>query len=275
VISAGRAALLLSACALAAAGCATTRSDAAGPAVDPALERQLARAAEPADGPRYVFVGVAMSDRSPAFYGDIRIVDRILGHHYGPAYRSVLLSNQEQADGSPDLPRATPQNVDVVVQRLRAFRKRDDRFILLFTSHGTRGALAEQQRGARGLDGTVQSDVLGRWVKALAPNRTWVMISACYSGSHLDQVMRSQVVAMTASDADHSSLGCGTTNRTTYFVGALAQSLDFDQSFAQVWRETERRIGIWEKKLGYEGAHPQLRFGEELAELEDAPLSQF
>ncbi len=270
---AGGVGLLLLGCALAASGCATARSAAAP--VDPALERELAAAEEPADGPRYVFLGVAMSDRSPAFDGDIRIMDRILRHHYGAAYRSVLLSNGEQVDEVRDLPLAAPQNVDVVIQRLRASRKPDDRFILLFTSHGTRGVLAEQQQGTPDPDGGVGSEALGRWVKALAPNRTWVMISACYSGSHLDKIMGAEVVAMTASDAEHSSLGCGTLNRTTFFVGALARSLDFDRSFAEVWGETERRIGDWERELGYPGAHPQLRVGKGLVGIEEEPLSRF
>ena len=274
MIRAGGAALLASACALAAAGCATTRPGAPW-AADPVLEQRLDRAGEPADGRRYIFVGIAMSDRSPAFDGDIRIVDRILGHHYGAAYRSVLLSNREQIDEIRDLPLATPRNIDLVLQRLRAARRPDDRFILLFTSHGAKGVLAEQSSESRNLDGVVDSAMLGRWVKALAPNRTWVMISACYSGSLLDQVMGSEVVAMTAADAEHASLGCGTLNRTTFFVGALARSLDFDRSFAEVWSETERRLGAWEKKLGYEGAHPQLRFGEGLSGLEAEPLSRF
>jgi hypothetical protein len=274
VIRAAGAALL--ACALAAAGCAATPRSGPGPwAADPILERQLDRAGEPADRPRYIFVGIAMSDRSPAFDGDIRIVDRILGHHYGEAYRSVLLSNREQIDETRELPLATPRNIDLVVQRLRAVRRPDDRFILLFTSHGAKGVLAEQSRESRNLDGVVGSAMLGRWVKALAPNRTWVMISACYSGSLVDQVMGSEVVAMTAADADHASLGCGTLNRTTFFVGALARSLDFDRSFAEVWSEMERQLGAWEKKLGYEGAHPQLRFGDGLSGLEAEPLSSF
>jgi len=260
---------------LAAAGCAAIqRPDARGTG-ETALERQLARAAEPAQGPRYTFLGVAMGDRSPAFYGDIRILDRILSHRYGAAYRSVLLSNREQWDQLRDLPLATSENVQLAVEALRAARRPEDRFIVLFTAHGNRGELSEEYPAPGRVRRSVPSALLGRWVKALAPNRTWVMISSCYSGSLLPAIEGPAVLAMTAADADHPSLGCGTLDRSTFFVGALVRSLDFDQSFDELWAATEERLRGYEARYRYPGANPQIRFGADLWGLRVKPLSRF
>jgi len=247
--------------------------DPAG-AGDRSLAAQLARAAAPAPGPRYVFVGVALSDDSPAFLGDITILDRMLEHQYGARYRSILLSNHEQVEAVRELPLATPEQLEAVFARLREIRGPEDRFIVVFTSHGRRGKLQLRQRDAR-LQTTVDAGAIERWMASLAPNRTWVVISSCYSGSLLDAVGGPNVVAMSASEADRMSLGCGTLNRTTFFVGALARSLDAAKRFAEVWADTTARIERWERELKYPGSKPQIRYGAEVRGLERAPLSEF
>lgn len=246
----------------------------AGGEGDTSLAAQLARVAEPAGGPRYVFVGLAMSDQSPAFLGDIRILDRLLAHAYGRAYRSVLLSNAEQYEPLRDLPLATPDNIEAVFRRLARLRTPQDRFIVLFTSHGSPGGLADTQADF-GATWIVDGDALGRWVRSLAPNRTWVVISSCYSGSLLGQVEGRNVVAMTAADRDRTSLGCGTTSRNTFFVGALARHLDLERTFAEVWAGTDQLLRVWERRYRYDAARPQLRFGQGVAALRAAPLSEF
>jgi hypothetical protein len=257
------------------AGCAAggaSRWGAASPA-DPALEAELASAAAPADGPRYIFLGVALSDASPAFHGDVTLLDRLLEHQYGKAYRRVLLSNGGADDEARDLPLATAANVDAAVRRLQELRRPDDRFIVLFTAHGGKGFLAAELHGRRRKD--VESATLGRWVHALAPNRTWVLVSSCYAGSHLAAMAGPQVMAMTAADADHMAFGCGTLNRNTYFVSALARSLDSGKTVQAIWDAAGDRLRGWEAWLKAPDAKPQVRVGEGLGDLMGAKLSTF
>ncbi len=221
---------------------------------------------EPDTAARYIFIGAALNDRQTVFDADIRLLDRQFAAAYGKAYRSVLLSNRRITEGPRDWPLASIDQLDEVFEFFSEHKRANDRFIVLLSSHGAPGVLEVSQqplyRNARWLS----SKKLESWMAALEPNRSWLMISACFSGSHLDRLHQDHLLVMTASSAKTASFGCANSQINTWFVSELSRALQTPQSFASLWDSTTLNISKREKQMKLPSSMPQLRLGSERKE---------
>ncbi|MCV2351311.1 C13 family peptidase [Paucibacter sp. Y2R2-4] len=224
---------------------------------------------------RYIFIGAALNDRQNVFDADIRLLDQQFAAAYGKAYRSVLLSNRRITEGPRDLPLASIDQMDEVFEFWAEHKRANDRFIVLLSSHGAPGILEVSQqplyRNARWLS----SKKLESWMGALEPNRSWLMISACFSGSHLDRLHQDHLLVMTASSAKTPSFGCANSQTNTWFVSELSQALKAPQSFGALWDSTYANIAKREKQMKLPGSMPQLRIGSEHKEGLNEDWSRF
>ena len=225
--------------------------------------------------PRYIFIGAAMNDNADAFEDDIFRLDAIFKNQYRKSYRSVLLTNRRLFNGQRQLPLATIDNLDYAINKLANNKLTTDRFILLISSHGLKqGIVVEQMPKYRSLR-ILSHEKIKTWMDILAPNPTWLNVSTCFAGAAVRSVAADHLIIMTASDADHTSFGCGTQDDGTWFVNALAENINFDLTFNKMWKNTEAQILEEENKYGATHSNPQIIFGESMKELKNEKISAF
>lgn len=94
-----------------------------------------------------------------------------------------------------------------------------------------------------------------------------VVVSACYSGGFIDALRDAHTLVVTASDAQHTSFGCGNLFDFTYFSQAyydeaLRKTRNFQEAFALATESIRRR----ENREGLEASNPQMFVGAAMKE---------
>lgn len=249
-----------------------------------ALARQLAAITDdtaPAGARRVIFVGAALHSREDVFDRDIRATDDVLRALYGEAYRSVLLSNLRIAQAPRALPLASIDHLDDVVDALDRARRPGDRYILLLTTHGGPGLLEVEQPARWRQSRLLTASKLSSWVDQLGPSPTWLILSACFSGSHLEALHQTHVMAMAAAARDRPSFGCDDRADNTWFVHELLDAItagrrdDPAVSVATVWRRTVEGVMQREQARKLRPSLPQMWTGPRMLERLDDPLRDF
>lgn len=242
------------------------------------LAQQLARLDTPAvAGPRTIFIGAALNGREDVFDRDIRAFDRQLAHTFGTRYRAVLLSNLRVAGSPRALPLATIEHLDEVFDTLERQRRPDDRYIVLLTTHGHKGLLEVEQAALWRSSKLLVSAKLGHWARQLAPQPTWWVVSACFSGSHLPALRQDHLLVMTASNADKPSFGCNDKEENTWFVRELlaAHQAAPEQPLLGLWQRTLAGVSAAEQRLKLAPSYPQIQIGQKVSPHVDQPLRGF
>jgi hypothetical protein len=90
-----------------------------------------------------------------------------------------------------------------------------------------------------------------------------VVVSACYSGGFIDALKDTHALVIAASDANHTSFGCGDAFDFTYFSqayydGALRGTYSFEEAFGIA----RQAIAARESKEGLDPSNPQISLGE-------------
>ncbi|BFM04069.1 hypothetical protein Psyaliredsea_27160 [Psychrobacter alimentarius] len=89
-----------------------------------------------------------------------------------------------------------------------------------------------------------------------------IVVSACYSGSFIDELASPTTVVITASAADRPSFGCTNTAEMTYFGQAFfAESLRSNTSFEAAFKDARVRVHEREELMGFEPSEPQMAVG--------------
>jgi hypothetical protein len=94
----------------------------------------------------------------------------------------------------------------------------NDVLFLILTSHGSHAGLAVK---AGRLAQTLTPPELAEMLAQTRVQHKVVVISACYSGVFIPYLANSNVLVITAADADHSSFGCQDKAKWTYFGDAF------------------------------------------------------
>ena len=89
-----------------------------------------------------------------------------------------------------------------------------------------------------------------------------VVISACYSGSFVTALKDERTLVITASDAEHSSFGCGSESDFTYFGKAyFDEALRHGASFIDAFAQARVTIHRREETEGETPSNPQIAIG--------------
>ncbi len=162
-------------------------------------------------------------------------------------------------------PWATPLNLKRAIQHVATLMNpAEDILFMHLTSHGARdGELAADFWPMEVT--TVKPADLKVWLDEAGITNRVISISACYSGSWIKQLASDTTLVVTASDADHTSYGCGRKSELTFFGRAMYDeqlrdhTLSFEQAHAaarNVIRQREQEAG---KDDGY--SNPQISVG--------------
>ncbi|MCW5255129.1 hypothetical protein D5038_01730 [Verminephrobacter aporrectodeae subsp. tuberculatae] len=163
---------------------------------------------------------------------------------------------------------ATPENLERAIAALgQRMDREQDLLVVYLTSHG---ALDHELTAA--LDplevASVTPAMLRAALDAAGIRNRVIAVSACYSGGWIEPLATDYSLIMTASDATHTSYGCGSGSKLTYFGRAvfdeqLRQTHSFTKAFANavpLIAQREREAG---KDDGF--SNPQIHVGAQIA----------
>ena len=147
----------------------------------------------------------------------------------------------------------------------------DDLVFINISTHGGPKVLASKI-GNRAVT-EVSSERLARLFGPLAGRPTIIVISACYSGSLIDDLRAPGRIIITAARADRSSFGCAPGNSHTLFGQAELRAFGRkNRSLHQVFAAIRADVARMEHERHETPSEPQVSVGADMTGLYDAPL---
>ncbi|MBH0065518.1 C13 family peptidase [Psychrobacter sp. SZ93C1] len=207
----------------------------------------------------WYFMGVAGFSDQNVFRSEINKVRELFDVRFGTSGHSLSLINNTYS--WMDEPIATKTSIlrglKIIGQQMNAD---EDVLFLTLSSHGNEDIvqLANPPIEMDNLDAAWLREALD------ASGIRWrvIVVSACYSGSFIDDLASPTTVVITASAADKASFGCTNTAEMTYFGQAFfAESLRSNTSFETAFKDARLRVSERESLMGFEPSEPQMVIG--------------
>jgi Peptidase C13 family len=242
---------------------------------DNKLQLQVAQAKEAlasSNEPRILYAGFAMHAQSKAFRQDVLLAAKAVQSMDAQAI--VFKLANPVLGQEADLPYATRENIEQVIDELGRLARPQDKIVLLLSTHGNKEILAVN---AGNQDyGVVSAADLQKWLRKLNGKPVVLALSACYSGSFITPLKNANRIILTAADKDRSSFGCNYQSTNTFFVEeAFGASFDLQKSLLEVFESARTNIDKKEKRMGLSPAsNPQVEVGSSLKKLATSPLSK-
>jgi hypothetical protein len=233
-------------------------------AQDERLSSALARVAPQRPGVADLYyVGFAGYAPEDVFYNEVRGARRVLDARFDAAGRSLLLVNRPETLDT--LPLAGVRNLREALKGMaRIMDPREDILFLLITSHGAADVVAVE------FEPFPLRDLTARDVRAALDRAglTWrvVVVSACFSGSFIDDLADDNTLVLTAAREDRTSFGCANGRDFTEFGRRFFdRALWRDVSFVAAFAEAKERIAAFERAEGIVASEPQIFEGAAIA----------
>jgi len=247
----------LAAMVLPLAGCATTPYEGVGKRTSDALLRKQFESAEQLRrvqaGGRLILAGFAMHSQSKAFRNDVVAAEK-LALKIDPHAIVFKLDNPAWGQGS-QWPYATAENIALVLKKVGALARPEDKVVVLMTTHGNVDALGINF--ANKDYPSLNAQWLNQALADLRDRPTLLLLSACHSGSFVGPLSGPSRVILTAAAKDRSSFGCQFQSTNTYFVDALLnQPSALDRSIAELMEQA--RIDIDQRERQQKLSPPSL-----------------
>ncbi|MEZ2692229.1 C13 family peptidase [Psychrobacter faecalis] len=207
----------------------------------------------------WYFMGVAGFSDQNVFRSEINKVRELFDVRFGTSGHSLALINNNYT--WLDEPIATKTSIlrglKTIGQQMNAD---EDVLFLTLSSHGDENIiqLANPPLAMDNLDATWLREALD------ASGIRWrvIVVSACYSGSFIDELASPTTVIITASATDKMSFGCTNSAEMTYFGQAFfAESLRENTSFSDAFKDAAYRVQERELYMGFEPSEPQMVIG--------------
>jgi hypothetical protein len=229
------------------------------------LEAALAKLPEQQPGKVDVYVITYSPYASEdVFLKEGELVADVMGQRFGTAARTIRMVNHTSTVET--LPWATPDHLRKALDHVgKLIDPAEDMVFIHFASHG-------------GSDGTLSSEfwplqiepLTGVQLRAMLdeaniPHRL-LSVSACYSGGWIAPLSTEGTLVMTASDANHTSYGCGRKSTLTFFTRAVfdEQLRTTTRSFEDALNAARPIIETREKAAGKKDgfSNPQIFIGD-------------
>ncbi|MGY8858029.1 MAG: C13 family peptidase [Pseudomonadales bacterium] len=207
----------------------------------------------------WYFMGVAGFSDQNVFRSEINKVRELFDVRFGTSGHSLSLINNTYS--WLDEPIATKTSILRGLKKIgQQMNADEDVLFLTLSSHGNQDIvqLANPPLAMDNLDAAWLRDALD------ASGIRWrvIVVSACYSGSFIDELASPTTVVITASAADKASFGCTNTAEMTYFGQAFfAESLRGNTSFESAFKDASIRVNERESAMGFEPSEPQMVIG--------------
>lgn len=200
------------------------------------------------------------------FLNETSMVSKVMEQRFDAAGRSLQLVNNPRT--METLPWATPLNLQRAIAHMaKRMDVNEDILFIHMSSHGASDG--ELSAGMWPLTvNPVTPDDLKRWLDEAGIRHRVISISACFAGNWVQPLSDPDSLVMTASDADHTSYGCGSKSDLTFFGRAMydeqlrKRTLSFEAAHAAarpIIKQREEEAG---KSDGY--SNPQIAVGENI-----------
>ncbi|MEX2482777.1 MAG: C13 family peptidase [Gammaproteobacteria bacterium] len=228
------------------------------------LDAQLAalESADPAAVDLY-FVAVAPYASEDVFMREVLAARDIVERRLGLDGRTLALVNNPAT--IDELPLANGPNLRHALRGLAAKIDRDDDIVFIYlTSHGDENASLTAE-----FPPLAPNDIHAHELRAALDEAgiLWrvIVVSACFSGSFIEQLQSPTTLVITAAAADRASFGCSHENHWTYFGEAFfATALARHDDLVAAAYEAQALIDAREKQEGRVPSQPQVVAGRHI-----------
>lgn len=207
----------------------------------------------------WYFMGVAGFSDQNVFRSEINKVRQLFDVRFGTSGNSLALINNTYS--WLDEPIASKTSILRGLKRIGQQMNTDEDVLLLtLSSHGNEDII-QLENPPLEMD-NLEAEWLREALDASGIRWRVIVVSACYSGSFIDELASPTTVVITASAADKMSFGCTNTAEMTYFGQAFfAESLRENTSFAAAFKDASLRVSEREGFMGFEPSEPQMVVG--------------
>jgi hypothetical protein len=212
--------------------------------------------------PDIYFVGFAGYASQNVFMKEVRAVGKLFDDRFDTAGRSMLLINNRTT--VRDTPVANGSNLWYGLSRIgQILDHEEDVLVLFLTSHGSKDLLSVEFWPLQPDNLTASN--LREILDESGIKWRIIVVSACYSGSFIDDLRTDYSLIITASHEDKKSFGCGNEFEFTYFGRAyfdraLRETFSFPDAFEKASRYIEQR----ENDEGLTPSQPQISVGAKM-----------
>ncbi len=207
----------------------------------------------------WYFMGVAGFAGQDVFRSEINKARELFDVRFGTSGHSLALINNTYS--WMDEPIATKTSIAQGLKQIGQQMSADeDVLFLTLSSHGDQDVI-QLYNPPLAMD-----NLEAAWLREALDSAgiRWrvIVVSACYSGSFIDELASPTTVIITASAADRASFGCTNSAEMTYFGQAFfAESLRENTSFAAAFKDASIRVTERERLMGFESSMPQMVIG--------------
>lgn len=218
------------------------------------------------------FVGFAPYASQAVFMKETLAIGKLLEERFGVGGRAIsLISHSSLVDSFPI---ATLTSLRAALRAVGERINADEDVVLLhLTSHGSESHVLSVEFYPLDLHPIRPADLRSA-LDASGIKWRIVVVSACYSGGFIEALKDTRTLVLTASDARHTSFGCGDAFDFTYFSKAyFDEALRKTYSFEKAFTMAKESIRLREQTEGLDHSNPQIFMGEamqsKLAKLEE------
>jgi hypothetical protein len=200
------------------------------------------------------------------FRRESRMVSEVMAKRFDAAGRGLqLLNHREHLE---DMAWATPTNLQRAIEGVAATMDlEEDVLFIHLTSHGASNGELAAQFWPLDVEPVTPQD-LRKWLDDAGIKHRVLSISACFAGSWVGPLASEDTLVMTASDANHTSYGCGKKSPLTFFGRAMydeqlrTTTLSFEDAHAAARKIIDQREKEAGKEDGY--SNPQIKVGSKI-----------
>ena len=209
------------------------------------------------------FLGFAGYGSQDVFMNEVKVANSLFDQQFDTKRRSLALINNRQT--IDDLPLANISNKRLALNGLaKRMDHEEDVLFLFLTSHGSRNRFSTSFWPLQHND--LEPAELRSMLDEARIGWRVIVLSACYSGSFVDELRSERTLVITASREDRSSFGCSDEADMTYFGRALIdKALRKTRSFTTAYDLATESVAAREKADGLTPSEPQISVGSEIA----------
>jgi hypothetical protein len=194
------------------------------------------------------------------------VVNDVMAKRFDTVGRGLKLINH--ADEIDRMPWATPLNLQRAIDGIaETMDLEEDVLFIHLTSHGAADGELAANFWPLEVDPVTPAH-LRRWLDEAGIKHRVISISACFAGNWIAPLAGDDTLVMTASDATHTSYGCGKKSALTFFGRAMydEQLRNSTRSFEQAHAAARLVIDKREKEAGKDDGYsnPQIKVGAKI-----------
>lgn len=235
------------------------------------MEQQLAnlRNGDPERMEVFALLGAGYPQQG-VFLREVRNVEKILNTQYSPAGTVILANSQTEPEAYPML---NQRNLDASLQAIaQKMNTGQDILFLFLTSHGSEDMISSSYWWERR---NLTATALAQSLETAAIKNIVLVVSACKSGSFIDELQGEGRLIITAAADDANSFGCSNEAEWTWWGRAFfEQSLRKEPDFRVAFEQAVGIIETWEDEGNHTPSKPQISLGSQMSEHLDRFVAQ-